>query len=101
MASLITGVCLLGMLVFGLCAKVDKPFIAHAGVMYNSRPFSSMLTVKNGEQFGNWTWPEMCPPDHLAVGFSLRVTETFPTYTDRKVLQITRCGLLSDFKLVL
>lgn len=41
--------------------------------MYNSRPYSSMLTVKNGEQFGSWTWPEMCPPDHLAVGFSLRV----------------------------
>ncbi|XP_012673379.1 vitelline membrane outer layer protein 1 homolog [Clupea harengus] len=68
-----TGVCLLAVLALGLCAHPEKPFLSRAGVMHNSRPYSSMLTVTNGEQFGDWTWPEMCPPDYFAVGFSLRV----------------------------
>ncbi|KAM6968074.1 vitelline membrane outer layer protein 1-like [Aplochiton taeniatus] len=54
----------------GLC---KKPYLERAGMAYNSRPYSSMLTVSNGEQFGKWTWPEMCPENFFAVGFSLRV----------------------------
>ncbi|KAG5271661.1 hypothetical protein AALO_G00182560 [Alosa alosa] len=74
MASFLTsGFCLLAVLVLGQCAQVKKPFVSCAGVMYNSRSYTSMITVKNGEKFGNWTWPEMCPPDYFAVGFSLRV----------------------------
>ncbi|XP_063054301.1 vitelline membrane outer layer protein 1-like [Engraulis encrasicolus] len=74
MSVLMTGVCvLLSLLTVGQGSQVDKGFVSRAGVMYNSRPYSSMITVTNGEQFGNWTWPEMCPPDYLAVGFSLRV----------------------------
>ncbi|KAL2084427.1 hypothetical protein ACEWY4_019945 [Coilia grayii] len=74
MASvLMTGICLLAVLALGLSAQFDKPVVSVAGVMYNNRPYLDMLTVQNGEQFGNWTWPEMCPPDYFAVGFSLRV----------------------------
>uniref|UniRef100_A0A8C6NM67 Vitelline membrane outer layer 1 homolog n=1 Tax=Nothobranchius furzeri TaxID=105023 RepID=A0A8C6NM67_NOTFU len=44
-----------------------------AGTAFNSRQYRSVLTVSNGEQFGNWTWPEMCPENFFAVGFSVRV----------------------------
>ncbi|CAL1612274.1 unnamed protein product [Knipowitschia caucasica] len=50
-----------------------KVFLQRAGQAFNSRSYQSMLTVTNGEQFGNWTWPEMCPENFFAVGFSVRV----------------------------
>ena len=56
-----------------LSASGEKTFVERAGTAYSSRPYSSVLTVSNGEQFGNWTWPEMCPDTFYAVGFSLRV----------------------------
>ncbi|XP_072317526.1 vitelline membrane outer layer protein 1 homolog isoform X2 [Eucyclogobius newberryi] len=51
----------------------DKLFLQRAGQIFNSRSYKSLLTVTNGEQFGNWTWPEMCPDGFFAVGFSVRV----------------------------
>ena len=57
-----------------LCTQAaEKVFLQRAGMAFNSRSYSSLLTVANGEQFGNWTWPEMCPQGFFAVGFSLRV----------------------------
>lgn len=50
-----------------------KVSLERAGVAYTDRPFRSMLNVSNGERFGSWTWPEMCPDEFFAVGFSLRV----------------------------
>lgn len=44
-----------------------------AGTAFNSRPYKYLLNVTNGEKFGDWTWPEMCPENFYAVGFSLRV----------------------------
>lgn len=71
MASLFTVVALLAVLSGGLCE--EKTFLQRAGTAFNSRQHRSMLTVSNGEKFGNWTWPEMCPDKFFAVGFSLRV----------------------------
>ncbi|KAM3842171.1 vitelline membrane outer layer protein 1 homolog, partial [Diretmus argenteus] len=50
-----------------------KPVLQRAGTAFNSRAHSSVLNVTNGEQFGDWTWPEMCPDNFFAVGFSTRV----------------------------
>uniref|UniRef100_A0A665UGQ6 Vitelline membrane outer layer 1 homolog n=1 Tax=Echeneis naucrates TaxID=173247 RepID=A0A665UGQ6_ECHNA len=44
-----------------------------AGTAFNNRQYTSVLTVSNGERFGNWTWPELCPDTFFAVGFSIRV----------------------------
>ncbi|XP_020496088.1 vitelline membrane outer layer protein 1 [Labrus bergylta] len=71
MASLFTALALLAVLSAGFCE--EKKFLQRAGTAFNSREYRSLLTVSNGEQFGNWTWPEMCPKDFFAVGFSLRV----------------------------
>lgn len=71
MASLFTAVALLAMLSTGSCQ--EKIFLQRAGTAFNSRQHKSVLTVTNGERFGNWTWPEMCPENFFAVGFSLRV----------------------------
>lgn len=71
MASLFTVVAMLAVLSGGLCE--EKTFLQRAGVAFSSRQYRSLLTVSNGEQFGNWTWPEMCPDKFFAVGFSLRV----------------------------
>nr|XP_033497361.1 vitelline membrane outer layer protein 1 homolog [Epinephelus lanceolatus] len=71
MASLFTVVAMLAVLSSGLCE--EKTFLQRAGAAFNNRAYSSLLTVNNGEQFGNWTWPEMCPDKFFAVGFSLRV----------------------------
>ncbi|KAJ7985440.1 hypothetical protein DPEC_G00352060 [Dallia pectoralis] len=63
-------------LAFGSCLSVvpeEKPYLESARTQYNSRSFTSVLTVPNGEKFGNWTWPEMCPDNFFAVGFQLRV----------------------------
>lgn len=62
---------LLGVLSLGSCQ--EKVYLERAGRTYTNRPFRSMLTVSNGERFGNWTWSEMCPDYFFAVGFSLRV----------------------------
>ncbi|KAJ8415909.1 hypothetical protein AAFF_G00404660 [Aldrovandia affinis] len=51
----------------------EKPFLVRAGTSFVGRKYHSILTVPNGEQFGNWTWPEMCPEGFYAGGFSLRV----------------------------
>ncbi|XP_060936563.1 vitelline membrane outer layer protein 1 homolog [Limanda limanda] len=48
-------------------------FQQEAGVAFTSRPYKSEVNVTNGERFGNWTWPEMCPDQFFAVGFSTRV----------------------------
>lgn len=84
MASLFTVVALLAVLSGGLCQ--EKTFLQRAGTAFNSRQYRSMLTVSNGEKFGNWTWPEMCPDKFFAVGFSLRVK----TLTRRGLQNIDR-----------
>lgn len=71
MATLFTTVAMLAVLSSGLCE--EKTFLQRAGVAFNSRQYRSLLTVSNGEQFGKWTWPEMCPENFFAVGFSIRV----------------------------
>ncbi|KAM4567910.1 vitelline membrane outer layer protein 1 homolog isoform 1-T1 [Fundulus diaphanus] len=70
MASLRSILVLLAVASSGFCEKV---FLQRAGTKFNSRQYRSVLTVSNGEQFGNWTWPEMCPDNFFAVGFSVRV----------------------------
>lgn len=50
----------------------EKP-VQRAGSEFSRRAYSSVITVPNGGQFGNWTWPEMCPDTFYAVGFSIRV----------------------------
>ncbi|XP_029306982.1 vitelline membrane outer layer protein 1 homolog [Cottoperca gobio] len=71
MASLFTVVAMLAVLSGGFC--MEKTVLQRAGAAFNSRQYKSLLTVSNGEKFGNWTWPEMCPDKFFAVGFSLRV----------------------------
>ena len=71
MASLLSAVVLLAAFSSGLC--VEKAALQRAGVAFNDRPYRSLLTVTNGESFGNWTWTEMCPDKFFAVGFSIRV----------------------------
>ncbi|KAK7886591.1 hypothetical protein WMY93_026212 [Mugilogobius chulae] len=51
----------------------DKVSLQRAGQAFNTRSYKSMLNVTNGEKFGDWTWPEMCPDGFFAVGFSIRV----------------------------
>ncbi|XP_047453563.1 vitelline membrane outer layer protein 1 homolog [Mugil cephalus] len=70
MASLFTAVAVLAVLSGGLC---DETFLQRAGMSFNSRSYRSVLTVSNGGKFGSWTWPEMCPDQFYAVGFSIRV----------------------------
>ncbi|XP_060756953.1 vitelline membrane outer layer protein 1-like [Neoarius graeffei] len=50
-----------------------QPYIVHAGTAFVTRNYTSVLTVPNGEQFGDWMWSEMCPENFYATGFSLRV----------------------------
>ncbi|XP_041843110.1 vitelline membrane outer layer protein 1 homolog [Melanotaenia boesemani] len=71
MTSLLLAVALLAVLSGGFCE--EKTFLQRAGVAFNDRQYRSLLTVPNGEQFGGWTWPEMCPENFFAVGFSVRV----------------------------
>ncbi|XP_070691838.1 vitelline membrane outer layer protein 1 homolog [Pempheris klunzingeri] len=71
MASLFTVVALLAVLSGGL--SEEKVFLQRAGAAFSSRQYKSVLAVANGEKFGNWTWPEMCPDKFFAVGFSIRV----------------------------
>lgn len=79
MASLFTAVALLAAVSVGMCE--EKIFLQRAGTAFNSRQYRSILNVTNGEKFGDWTWPEMCPENFFAVGFSLRVTLTCSYYT--------------------
>ena len=67
MAILLPIAVVLAMLSLGLSASEVQP----------SRPYSSVLTVTNGQTFGEWTWPEMCPGKSYAVGFRLRVKTMF------------------------
>lgn len=71
MARVLPAVALLALLSVGLCE--EKVFLQRAGTAFNSRSYESILNVTNGEKFGDWTWPEMCPENFYAVGFSLRV----------------------------
>ncbi|XP_003965780.2 vitelline membrane outer layer protein 1 isoform X1 [Takifugu rubripes] len=71
MARALAAVALLALLSVGLCE--EKTFLQRAGTAFNSRSYKSILSVTNGEKFGDWTWPEMCPETFYAVGFSLRV----------------------------
>ncbi len=81
MGSLFAVVALLAVLSSGLCE--EKIFLQRAGEAFKNRQYRSMLTVNNGERFGNWTWPEMCPDKFFAVGFSIRVkTLTLSHITD-------------------
>lgn len=75
MASLLTVMALLAVVSGSFCE--EKQFLQRAGKAFNSRKASSEMTVTNGERFGNWTWPEMCPDHFFAVGFSVRVTAHF------------------------
>ncbi|XP_058504162.1 vitelline membrane outer layer protein 1 homolog [Solea solea] len=73
MTSLFVAVAALAVLSAGLCEDKLATPLQRAGTAFNSREHRSMLFVNNGEKFGNWTWPEMCPENFFAVGFSLRV----------------------------
>ena len=66
-----TAVAVLALVASGWCK--EEP-VERAGLKFSSRKYSSVINVPNGEQFGNWTWPEMCPDKFYAVGFSVRVT---------------------------
>ncbi|CAL8259227.1 unnamed protein product [Boreogadus saida] len=63
-------VAVLALVASGWCK--EEP-VERAGLKFSSRTYSSVINVPNGEQFGNWTWPEMCPERFYAVGFSVRV----------------------------
>ncbi|XP_056459092.1 vitelline membrane outer layer protein 1 homolog isoform X1 [Gadus chalcogrammus] len=65
-----TAVAVLALVASGWCK--EEP-VERAGLKFSSRKYSSVINVPNGEQFGNWTWPEMCPDKFYAVGFSVRV----------------------------
>ncbi|CAL8247677.1 unnamed protein product [Lota lota] len=67
---LYAAVALLALASSGWCK--EEP-LQRAGPKFNDRKYSSVISVPNGEQFGNWTWPEMCPETFFAVGFSIRV----------------------------
>ncbi|XP_026868077.2 vitelline membrane outer layer protein 1 homolog [Electrophorus electricus] len=69
----VLALCFLALVGSAQCGSVKNPFVIRSGTSFASRPYSSLLTVPNGEQFGLWTWPEMCPDNFFAVGFSLRV----------------------------
>ncbi|RVE63102.1 hypothetical protein OJAV_G00165170 [Oryzias javanicus] len=71
MWGLLATVASLAVLSLGVCE--EKVFLQRAGTAYNSRKYRSELNVTNGERFGTWTWPEMCPENYFAVGFSVRV----------------------------
>ncbi|CAL8287879.1 unnamed protein product [Merluccius merluccius] len=60
----------LAMVLSGWCKEMP---IQHARQEFNSRNYSSVINVPNGEKFGKWMWPEMCPDTFFAVGFSIRV----------------------------
>ncbi|KAM4581618.1 vitelline membrane outer layer protein 1 homolog [Odontesthes bonariensis] len=71
MAILLAAVAMLAVLSCGFCE--EKVVLQRAGKDFNSRQYRSVLTVSNGERFGDWTWPEMCPEGFFAIGFSVRV----------------------------
>ncbi|CAB1438953.1 unnamed protein product [Pleuronectes platessa] len=64
MESLLRALAVLAVMILGL-------FQQGAGV--TSRPYTSVLTVPNGQRWGTWREPEMCPDQFFAVGFSTRV----------------------------
>ncbi|XP_062255344.1 vitelline membrane outer layer protein 1 homolog isoform X2 [Platichthys flesus] len=64
MESLLRAMAVLAVLFLGLFQQ---------GAVVADRPYTSVLTVPNGQQFGTWRRPEMCPDQYFAVGFSTRV----------------------------
>ncbi|KAI4881861.1 hypothetical protein NFI96_011957 [Prochilodus magdalenae] len=69
----VSALVLLALVVLAQGDPLKNSVVIRAGTSFESRSYTSMLTVANGEQFGQWTWPEMCPENFYAVGFSLRV----------------------------
>ncbi|XP_062255346.1 vitelline membrane outer layer protein 1 homolog isoform X2 [Platichthys flesus] len=43
------------------------------GAVVADRPYTSELTVPNGQRWGTWRGPEMCPDQYFAIGFRDRV----------------------------
>ncbi|XP_069857733.1 vitelline membrane outer layer protein 1 homolog [Dipodomys merriami] len=35
--------------------------------------YTSVIEVTNGDPWGSWAWPEMCPDGYFASGFSIKV----------------------------
>ena len=68
--------------------------VPRAGKEYNTRSFSSVLTVTNGQTWGEWKWREMCPDNTYAVGFSLRVKTMYC------VCQFIDCEFVSLVKML-
>ncbi|CAB1438946.1 unnamed protein product [Pleuronectes platessa] len=64
MESLLRAVAVLAVMSLGLFQQ---------GAVVADRPYTSLLTVTNGQQWGTWSWPEMCPDQYFAIGFSTRV----------------------------
>ncbi|XP_053287664.1 vitelline membrane outer layer protein 1 homolog isoform X1 [Pleuronectes platessa] len=64
MESLLRALAVLAVLFLGLCQQ---------GAVVADRPYSSWLSVTNGQRWGTWRGPEMCPDQFFAVGFSTRV----------------------------
>ncbi|XP_053699999.1 vitelline membrane outer layer protein 1 homolog [Synchiropus splendidus] len=73
----------------------ESTFQQRAGTAFNNRQFTSVLSVSNGERFGHWTWPEMCPEGFFAVGFSVRV-ETNQYLSDDTALNGVRLVCSKD-----
>ncbi|XP_058040088.1 vitelline membrane outer layer protein 1 homolog [Ahaetulla prasina] len=57
-----------------LASAVDRQYISANGTFANRRDYDS-ISVKNGGQWGVWTWIDKCPPGSYAIGFSIRVEE--------------------------
>ncbi|XP_060936562.1 vitelline membrane outer layer protein 1 homolog isoform X2 [Limanda limanda] len=66
MESLLRAVAVLTVLFVGLFQH---------GAVVDGRSYTSVLTVTNGQQYGTWRWPVMCPDQYFAVGFSIRVED--------------------------
>ncbi|XP_062255348.1 vitelline membrane outer layer protein 1 homolog [Platichthys flesus] len=64
MESLLRAVAMLAVLFLGLFQQ---------GAVVADWPYTSVLTVTNGQRWGTWRGPEMCPDQYFAVGFSTRV----------------------------
>ncbi|XP_027013405.1 vitelline membrane outer layer protein 1-like [Tachysurus fulvidraco] len=69
----VTVLCLVALVSSVELDVIEQPSVIRAGRSYASRNYTSILSVPNGEQFGSWTWSELCPEKFYATGFSLRI----------------------------